>query len=76
MKKGILKVKNSRTYVYIPEPSPVGECKDFFYGDDAAFAIHKSNLVKKASEVSEYIKNKRSKAIPLNKATLRWLCCL
>lgn len=58
MKKGILKVKNSRTYVYIPEPSPGGECKDFFYGDDAAFAIHKSNLVKKASEVSEYIKNK------------------
>jgi hypothetical protein len=58
MKKGILRVQNSKSYVYIPEVNPGGGFKDFFYGDDQAFAIHKSRLIEKTSEISSVIGNR------------------
>lgn len=58
MKKGILKVKNSKSYVYIPDPIPGGAKKDFFYGDDQAFAKHKTRLIEKTSEISAVVGNR------------------
>jgi hypothetical protein len=51
-KKGILKVKNSSSYVYTPEPIPGGAKRDFFDGDDQAFSRHKIKLIEKTSEIS------------------------
>lgn len=54
-KKGILTVKNSKSYIYVPEPSPGGALKDFFYGDDQAFKEHKSKLIERTSEISSEV---------------------
>ncbi|PHM75443.1 hypothetical protein [Xenorhabdus cabanillasii] len=43
-KKNILRIKNSQTYIYSPEPNTGGENKDFSNGNDTAFAKHKAEL--------------------------------
>ncbi|MFZ8201221.1 S8 family serine peptidase [Alteromonas portus] len=58
MKKGILKVKNAKTYVYVPEPNPGGDKKDFCYGNDVEFAEHKANLIRKTSEIADEVGNR------------------
>ena len=58
MKKGILKVKNAKSYVYVPEPNPGGDNKDFCYGNDAEFAQHKAKLIEKTSEIADVVQNR------------------
>lgn len=58
MKKGILKVKNTKSYVYIPEPNAGGDNKDFCNGDDYEFAQHKNRLIEKTSQIASIINNR------------------
>ena len=61
MKKGILKVKNAKSYVYIPEPNVGGGQKDFCYGNDIEFAQHKAKLIERTSEIADAINNREIK---------------
>lgn len=70
-KKNIIKIKNSGGYIYKPEPNVGGDKKDFFYGDDLAFARHKAELINKTSEISNEIKNRENKSFATLKISLK-----
>lgn len=70
-KKAILKIKNSNDYIVRPIPNASGNNKDFFNGNDQAFAHHKSFLISKASEVSQEIGFRDCQNFATMKVTLR-----
>ncbi|MGL4337965.1 MAG: S8 family serine peptidase [Turicibacter sp.] len=61
MKKGILKVKNTKSYVYIPEPNVGGDNKDFCNGNDDEFAQHKYRLIEKTSQIANVVNGREVK---------------
>ncbi|AKL34434.1 TPA: S8 family serine peptidase [Citrobacter braakii] len=70
-KKNILKIKNSKKYIYSPEVIPGGDNKDFFHGDDAAFARHKTKLILKTSLISQQIQERKNKKFATIKVSLK-----
>lgn len=70
-KKNIIRIKNSGGYIYKPEPNIGGSKKDFFDGDDLAFASHKAYLIDKTSKISNEIKNRENKSFATLKVLLR-----
>ncbi|MFA0497086.1 hypothetical protein AB4555_25340, partial [Vibrio sp. 10N.222.54.B11] len=70
-RKTILRVKNSNAYITRPEPNPGGGNKDFFNGDDQAFATHKSSLISKASKISSEIGSRDCQSFATMKVTLK-----
>lgn len=69
--KGIVRIKNSRGYIYKPEPNVGGDKKDFFYGDDVAFARHKADLIDKTSLISNKIKERDNRNFATLKVSLK-----
>lgn len=57
MSKGILKVKNAKAFVYIPEPNIGGDNKDFCNGNDYEFSQHKTKLIEKTSQIAKIVNN-------------------
>jgi hypothetical protein len=70
-KKAILRVKNSSDYVSTPIPIPGGEKKDFFNGDDKAFAEHKASLISAVSLISQEIGTRDCQSFATLKVTLK-----
>ncbi|EPR8183067.1 S8 family serine peptidase [Enterobacter hormaechei] len=70
-KKNILKIKNSKKYIYSPEVIPGGDNKDFFHGDDSAFARHKAELIFKTSVISQQLQQRKNKKFATVKVTLK-----
>ncbi len=70
-KKAIFKIKNSNDYIDRPIPNPGGNFKDFFDGDDQSFALHKSFLITKASEISQEIGSRDCQNFATMKVTLK-----
>ncbi|WP_434144774.1 S8 family serine peptidase [Photobacterium leiognathi] len=52
-KKAIFKIKNTNEYIAIPDRDGMGSYKDFFYGNDHEFSIHRSSLISQVSHVAE-----------------------
>ncbi|KFK53719.1 S8 family serine peptidase [Vibrio vulnificus] len=70
-RKTILRVKNSNDYITRPVPNAGGGNKDFFNGDDQAFAAHKSSLISKASTISSEIGSRDCQSFATMKVTLK-----
>lgn len=70
-KKNILRIKNSQTYIYSPEPNTGGENKDFFNGNDTAFAKHKAELIFKISLISQQLQQRSNKKFATLKVSLK-----
>ncbi|HHH2130837.1 TPA: S8 family serine peptidase [Yersinia enterocolitica] len=70
-KKNIIRIKNSGGYIHKPEPNVGGDKKDFFYGDDLAFARHKAELINKTSEISNEIRSRENKSFATLKISLK-----
>jgi hypothetical protein len=70
-KKNIIKIKNSSGYIHKPDPNVGGDKKDFFYGDDLAFARHKAELIDKTSKISNEIKSRENKNFATLKISLK-----
>ncbi|HBH6885535.1 TPA: hypothetical protein KUN00_004921, partial [Citrobacter freundii] len=70
-KKNILKIKNSKKYIYSPEVIPGGDNKDFFHGDDSAFARHKAELIFKTSLISQQLQQRKNKKFATIKVSLK-----
>lgn len=66
-----MKIKNSKKYIYSPEVIPGGDNKDFFHGDDAAFARHKTKLILKTSLISQQIQERKNKKFATIKVSLK-----
>lgn len=58
-KRAIIKVRNTKDYIYKPEVVVAGKKKDFFENDDAAFARHKNDLVLATSIIAQDVSRRK-----------------